>query len=61
MVNNFGEYTRDRKGESAMMDQNSYQSMMGGDASFFMWLTYFLLTVVLILSALALTKYILKK
>lgn len=44
-----------------MMDYNSYQNMMGGGAGTFMWLTYALFVVVLVLSAIALLKYINKK
>ena len=44
-----------------MMDYGSYQNMMGGGAGLFMWLTYVLVIVVLVLSAIVLAKYISKK
>lgn len=44
-----------------MGDYNSYQNMMGGSAGAFMWLTYFLFLAVLVLSIVALIKYINKK
>lgn len=44
-----------------MMDFNSYQFMMGGGAWVFMWVIYILVMVVLVLSAMALWKYINKK
>ncbi len=44
-----------------MMDYGSYQNMMGGGAGSFMWLTYLLVVAVLVLSAIALWKYINKK
>ena len=44
-----------------MMDYDSYHNMMGGGAGLFMWLTYMLVVVVLVLSVMALWKYINKK
>lgn len=44
-----------------MMDYGNYQNMMGSGAGIFMWLTYLLVVVVLVLSAFALVKYINKK
>lgn len=44
-----------------MMDYNSYNNMMGGGAGTFMWVTYLLVVVVLVLSIVALWKYINRK
>jgi len=47
-----------KKGGKKMMNYNSYENMMGDSAGIFMWLTYILVVSVLILSAVALWKYI---
>ena len=45
-----------------MMDYNSYQNMMGNSsAAIFMWTMYILVITVLLLSIMALLKYINKK
>jgi len=44
-----------------MMSFNDFDHMMGGGAGVFMWLTYLLFLIVLVLAAVALWKYITRK